>query len=125
MMQQSNIRRRTPIRRTIEYNQVRRKKLSEVSAAAPSVFDSRVGGGARARANVVWGRGGGGARARAKLLLGGGARAGARGKYQAHNGLQLSMETFGSPNSTTPVKSKQPSQISDIFMIKYDIEEEF
>jgi hypothetical protein len=121
MMQQSNIRRRTPIRRTIEYNQVRRKKLSEFSAAAPSVFDSRVGGGARARANVVRGRGGGGARARAKLLLGGGAR----GKCQAHNGLQLSMETFGSPNSTNPVKSKQPSHISDNFMIKSDIEEEF
>jgi hypothetical protein len=120
MMQQSNIRRRNPIRRTIEYNQVRRKKLSEFSAAAPSVFDSRVGGGARARANVVWGRGGCGARARAKLLLGGGARAGARG-----NGLQLSMETFGSPNSTTPVKSKQPSHISDNFMIKSDIEKEF
>jgi hypothetical protein len=57
------------------------------------------------------------------LLLG--ARAGARGKYQAHNGLQLSMETFGSPSSTNPVKSKQPSHISDNFMIKSDIEEEF
>ena len=125
MMQQSNIRRRNPIRRTIEYNQVRRKKLSEFSAAAPSVFDSRVGGGARARANVVWGRGGGGARARAKLLLAGGACAGARGKYQAHNGLQLSMETFVFPNSTNPVKIKQPSHISDNFMIKSDIEEEF